>query len=79
MSVKESQVRAVTKYVKNHYDRIEIKTQKGTKDAWSIWASLEDKSLQKFMTDAVEDYIARKEEPKPYDTSLFPNYKKPED
>lgn len=57
MAIKPSQQRAVAKYVGQHYDRIEVKPQKGTKEIWTAAAEREGKSLQKFIIEAVEAYM----------------------
>lgn len=59
MSVSKAQQRATHKYVKNHYDRIEMKVPKGKKDKISAHAKEYDGSLNKFLNRAVDETIAR--------------------
>ena len=58
MAVSKAQQRAVSKYVKENYDRIEVKPVKGSKDRWKAAADAEGKSLQQFIIDAVEVALA---------------------
>ena len=60
MAVSKAQQRAVSKYVKENYDRIEVKPAKGSKDRWKAAAEAEGKSLQQFIIDAVEAAISLK-------------------
>lgn len=59
MAVSQAQQRATAKYVQAHYDRIEIKPPKGSKDAWKAMAESQGKSLQQYIIDAVERQIAQ--------------------
>lgn len=58
MAISKAQQKAIAKYVKENYDRIEIKPAKGTKDRWRAAADAEGKSLQQFIIDAVEAALA---------------------
>ena len=58
MAVSKAQQRATAKYVKENYDRIEVKPEKGTKDRWRAAADAEGKSLQQFIIDTVEAVLA---------------------
>lgn len=58
MAISKAQQRATAKYVKENYDRIEIKPQQGTKARWTAAAEAEGKSLQRFIIDAVEASLA---------------------
>ena len=58
MAVSKAQQRATAKYVKENYDRIEVKPEKGTKDRWRAAAENEGKSLQQFIIDTVEAVLA---------------------
>ena len=58
MAISKAQQRATAKYVKENYDRIEVKPEKGTKDRWRAAADAEGKSLQQFIIDTVEAVLA---------------------
>ena len=58
MAISKAQQRATAKYVKENYDRIEVKPPKGSKDRWKAAADAEDKSLQQFIIDTVEAVLA---------------------
>ena len=58
MAVSKAQQRATAKYVKENYDRIEVKPIKGSKERWKAAADVEGKSLQQFIIDAVEAALA---------------------
>ena len=53
--------RAVDKYVKENYDRIEIKVPKGRKEAIRTHASAQGESLNGFISKAVDERIERLE------------------
>lgn len=59
MAVSKAQQRATAKYVKENYDRIEVKPVKGSKDRWKAAADAEGKSLQQFIIDAVEAVLSK--------------------
>ena len=58
----EAQKKASIKYLKDKTDSIQIRTVKGTKDRWRAAASLQEKSLNQFIVDAVESEIRKTEE-----------------
>lgn len=58
MAISKAQQRATAKYVKENYDRIEVKPAKGSKDRWKLAAEAEGKSLQQFIIDTVEAVLA---------------------
>lgn len=58
MAISKAQQRATAKYVKENYDRIEVKPTKGSKDRWKAAAEAGGKSLQQFIIDAVEAALA---------------------
>lgn len=58
MAISKAQQRATARYVKENYDRIEVKPEKGTKDRWRAAAENEGKSLQQFIIDTVEAVLA---------------------
>ena len=58
MAVSKAQQKATAKYVKEHYDRIEVKPEKGAKERWKAAADSEGKSLQQFIIDTVEAVLA---------------------
>ena len=51
--------RAVAKYVKHNYDRIEIKVPKGRKEAIQAVASTQGESLNGFVSTAIDERIER--------------------
>lgn len=62
MAISKAQQRATAKYVKENYDRIEVKPPKGVKARWGEAAAAEGVSLQRFIIDAVEHAISKKEQ-----------------
>lgn len=58
MAVSKAQQRATAKYVKENYDRIEVKPIKGSKDRWKAAADASGKSLQQFIIDTMEAALA---------------------
>ena len=62
MAVSKAQQRATAKYVKENYDRIEVKPIKGSKERWKTAADMEGKSLQQFIIDTVEAVLASQDE-----------------
>ena len=61
MAISKAQQRATAKYVKENYDRIEVKPEKGTKDRWRAAAEAEGKSLQQFIIDTVEAVLVEQD------------------
>lgn len=61
MAISKAQQRATARYVKENYDRIEVKPEKGTKDRWRAAAEAEGKSLQQFIIDTVEAVLAEQD------------------
>ena len=55
MSVSKARQRATAKYVKNHYDRIEIKVPKGKKEKIIAYAKKQDGSVNKFLNRIVDE------------------------
>lgn len=53
MPVSEAQKKATSKYVKSHYDRIELKVKSGSKDKISAHAAKHDKSVNAFILRAI--------------------------
>lgn len=58
MAISKAQQRATAKYVKENYDRIEVKPEKGTKERWKAAADADGLSLQQFIISAVEAAVA---------------------
>ena len=56
---KKAQQRAVHKYVKNNYDRIELTVKKGQKDIIKAHATARGESLNGFIGRAIAETIAR--------------------
>ena len=55
----KAQQKAVTKYVKEKYDRIVLTMPKGRKEAIKAAASSQDESLNGFVTTAIDERIDR--------------------
>lgn len=55
----EAQKRAAIKYLSEKTDDVRVRVPKGTKERWKEAAAAEDKSLQKFIIDAVEAQIKK--------------------
>ena len=60
MAVSDKQKNHVKKHQHEKLDEIKVRPPKGTKDRWRAEAEAEDKSLQRFIIDAVEAHIASK-------------------
>ena len=59
MPVPKSNQRAVNKYVKNNYDRIEIKVKKGGKENITGHAEKRGESVNKFICRAIDEAMSR--------------------
>ena len=59
MAVSKAQQRAVDKYVKENYDRIEIKVPKGQKDTIKAHAEAHSESVNGFINRAIEETMER--------------------
>jgi uncharacterized protein (DUF1778 family) len=57
MAVSKKQQQSVSKYVKNNYDRIEIKVKKGEKDRIRSAAAINGQSVNGFIIGAVEEAV----------------------
>lgn len=60
--VSKAQQRAVQKYVKNNYDRVVLTLPKGKREEIKEYAKMEDKSLNAFIIQAIEEKIFRDQE-----------------
>ena len=58
--VSKASQRAVAKYVRNHYDRIEFRVPKGQKDTIQAAADAVGESLNRYVTKATEQRIERR-------------------
>ena len=54
MPISEAQQRAVAKYNKENYDRIELRVMKGKKELVKAAAEKQGKSLNEFINDAID-------------------------
>lgn len=61
MATTKAQQRAVAKYVKANYDRIEIKAPKGTRDVIQAQAKACGESVNSFILRAVMDALDRQD------------------
>lgn len=59
VAVSKAQQRAVDKYVKENYDRIEIKVPKGQKDTIKAHAEAHSESVNGFINRAIEETMER--------------------
>lgn len=59
MAVPKANQRAVNKYVKANYDRIEIKVRKGRKEELQAIAKAKGESLNVYITKAVDERMER--------------------
>jgi len=57
MTISKAQQKATAKYVKNTYDRIEIKVPKGKKQLIQDFATSKGKSLNEFVNTAIDKEI----------------------
>ena len=57
MAISQAQQKAVHKYVKNNYDRIELLVYKGKKDILKSYAEATGESLNAFIKKAVANRI----------------------
>lgn len=62
MPASKEKIKAIDKYNKEHYDRIEMKVPKGKKEKFAVHAKKHDGSLNKFLNRAVEETIQRDNE-----------------
>jgi len=53
-----AQTRAVARYVKKNYDRITLRVKKGRRSELQTIAKNLDKSLNQFIVDSIDFYIA---------------------
>ena len=59
MSISKAQQKATAKYVKQNYDRIEVKVPKGDKEALQAHAQAQGESLNKFINRAISEQVVR--------------------
>lgn len=59
MPISKAQQRAVDKYVKENYDRIEIKVPKGRKAIVQTHAEAHNESVNGFINRAIDETMAR--------------------
>lgn len=59
MAVSKAQQQAVTKYVKNKYDRFGLTMQKGNLDTIKAHAAAQGESVNAFINRAITETIAR--------------------
>lgn len=55
----DAQRRATLKYLSEKTDDVRVRVPKGTKERWRTAAEVEGKSLQRFIIDAIEEYIQK--------------------
>ena len=59
MSVPKSNQKAVSKYVRNHYDRISLTMPKGKRDKIKAHAEKQKESVNSFINRAIDETIGR--------------------
>lgn len=59
MAISEAQRRAVAKYNAANYDRIELRVEKGKKDAYKAHAAQQGETLNSFIQRAVDEAVER--------------------
>lgn len=59
MSISKAQQKATAKYVRQNYDRIEVKVPKGDKEVLQAHAQAQGESLNKFINRAIDEQIKR--------------------
>ncbi|MCM1166720.1 MAG: hypothetical protein NC299_10640 [Lachnospiraceae bacterium] len=59
MAISKSQQKAVHKYVKNNYDRIEVTVKKGEKDRLKAHAEQQGETLNGFINRAIDEAVKR--------------------
>lgn len=59
MTVSKAQQKATAKYVKSNYDELKIRVPKGKKQLVSDFAKSKDKSLNKFVDEAIDEKMER--------------------
>ena len=62
MPISEAQKRATMKYMKNNYDRIELKVDKGKKVKLQAHAEHQGESLNGFVNRAIDNQVKRDNE-----------------
>lgn len=55
---KFNQSKYIQEFLKENYDRVSVNVPKGRREVWKAAASAEGKSLNAFITDIIESYIA---------------------
>lgn len=61
MAISKANQRAVNKYVKNNYDRINVTMSKGKKDIIKAHADSKGESVNGFINRAIDETIEREE------------------
>lgn len=57
--VSKAQQKAVQKYIKNNYDRVVLTLPKGKRDEIKQYAELENKSMNAYIVQAIDEKIFR--------------------
>ena len=63
MAISKAQQRATAKYVKENYDRIEVKVPKGDKELYKAHAEQQGESLNEFAKRAMRETMERDKAP----------------
>ena len=59
MPISKAQQKATAKYVRQNYDRIEVKVPKGDKEVLQAHAQAQGESLNKFINRAITEQMVR--------------------
>ena len=59
MSISKAQQKATAKYVRQNYDRIEVKVPKGDKEVLQAHAQAQGERLNKFINRAITEQMVR--------------------
>ena len=59
MSISKAQQKATANYVRQNYDRIEVKVPKGDKEVLQAHAQAQGESLNKFINRAITEQMVR--------------------
>lgn len=59
MSISKAQQKATAEYVRQNYDRIEVKVPKGDKEVLQAHAQAQGESLNKFINRAITEQMVR--------------------
>lgn len=59
MAISQAQLKATQKYQKKTYDQIVFRVKKGIKESYTEQAAKENKSLNQFIIDCIQEHIEK--------------------